>query len=153
MKKEIREVIVWTLNRLGMYSEDAEELIYRTGNAETGYRHLRQVKGPAIGFFQVEPDTIKDIWDNYAMYRPEVQAKLWGLGFDETNMDMSVLGSIALQVAFCRLTYWRYPKPIPPRTLMEGQAKYWKIAYNTEGGKGTIDHFMEANGGRYAEVD
>jgi len=28
---------------------------------------------------------------------------------------------------------------------MEAQAGYWKRVYNTELGKGTVKHFMEAN--------
>ena len=60
MKNSIKKIIRYVLKDLNMYSEDAENLVYRTGMSESNYKHLEQVKGPALGFFQVEPDTIND---------------------------------------------------------------------------------------------
>ena len=146
MKKEIKEIISWTLHELDMHSEDAVELIYRTGMAETKYRHLIQMGGgPAVGFFQCEPATMRDIIDNYASYRPSIMTKLYALGYDEKDAEMRMMGSIPLQVAFCRLKYRRDKHPIPSWDDIEGQAKYWKRVYNTELGKGTVEHFIKAN--------
>ena len=62
---------------MGLYSIDAVDLVYKTGNAETGYRHLKQMGGgPAIGFWQVEPATLIDIMDNYVKYRPKIEKRL-----------------------------------------------------------------------------
>ena len=144
MKKSIKKIIDWTLNNIGMYSEEAADLIYRTGMAETGYRHLEQIKGPAIGFFQVEPDTLFDIMDNYVNYRPEIKTSLYALGYEDSDATSRVMGSIILQVAFCRLSYRRDKHAIPKD--IKGQAAYWKRVYNTELGKGTVKHFLEANG-------
>ena len=76
MKQSIKKIINYVLKDLNMYSEDAESLVYRTGMAESSYKHLEQVKGPAIGFFQVEPDTINDTIDNYLKFRPKKLAHL-----------------------------------------------------------------------------
>ena len=43
MKKQIREIIEWSLKEMDLYSEDAVDLVYKTGNAETGYRHLKHL--------------------------------------------------------------------------------------------------------------
>tara|TARA_Y100000310_G_C20565974_1_gene755510 strand:+ start:107 stop:553 length:447 start_codon:yes stop_codon:yes gene_type:complete len=148
MKKSIQKIIDWTLREMSMYSPEASEMVYKTGLAETGYRHLEQIKGPAIGFFQVEPATMRDTWDNYIIYRQDLKSKLWGLGYDEESDVDRVMGSIILQVVFCRLKYRRSPKALPECGDLEGQAKYWKSIYNSELGKGTVEHFMEAcNGG------
>ena len=144
MKKSIKKIIDWTLNEIGMYSPEASEMVYNTGLAESGYRQLEQIKGPAIGFFQVEPATMRDTWDNYIMYRQDLKNKLWALGYDESNDVQRVMGSIILQVVFCRLKYRRAPQALPECGDLEGQAKYWKRIYNSELGKGTIEHFMEA---------
>ena len=48
----LKNVIDYSLKEMKMYSEDAASLVFRTGMAESGYRHLRQVSGPALGFFQ-----------------------------------------------------------------------------------------------------
>ena len=146
MKREIKEIIDWTLHELNMHSDDAVKLVYRTGMAETKYKHLIQMGGgPAIGFFQCEPATMRDIIDNYATYRPEIMSKLWALGYDDKDAEMRLMGSIPLQVAFCRLKYRRDKHAIPSSDHMEAQASYWKRVYNTELGKGTVKHFMEAN--------
>ena len=146
MKENLKEIIDWTLKKLNMESEDAADLIFKTGNAETGYRILRQMgNGPAVGFWQVEKDTIKDIWDNFVSFRKELKGKLLMLGFNEAEQEMSVLSSLALQIAMCRITYWRYPKRLPKKGDLQGQAEYWKKAYNTELGKGTVSHFIKAN--------
>ena len=85
------------------------------------------------------------IINNYASYRPEIMSKLWSLGYDDKDAEMRLMGSIPLQVAFCRLKYRRDKHAIPPNSDIEAQAKYWKRVYNTELGKGTVKHFMEAN--------
>ena len=125
-----------------MHSKEASLLVYRTGEAETGYRHLEQIKCPAVGFFQVEPDTINDTIDNYLQYRPDKLNHLAKRGLDLSDPVNSVLCSIYLQVAFCRYKYWRSPEAIPEGLVP--QAKYWKKIYNGPG-KGTIEHFVEAN--------
>ena len=144
MRKDIKEIIKWTLEYLDMYSDDALNMVYRTGMAESGYRVLRQQGGPAVGFFQVEPATMFDTIENFVNYRPELKIKLYGIGYDDSDAEMRMLSNIALQVAFCRLKYRRDKKAIP--SSMEGQARYWKRVYNSEMGKGTIEHFLEANG-------
>ncbi len=129
-----------------LYSKDAVDLVYKTGNAETGYRHLKQMGGgPAIGFWQVEPATLIDIMDNYVKYRPELEKRLKSLGFSESDMETRVMSNIALQAVFCRLKYKRDKYALPKSSDLKGQAEYWKRVYNTHLGKGTIKHFMEAN--------
>ena len=145
MIKTIEKIAKEVCERLGMYSENAVKLIIATGKAESGFRALEQTKGPAVGFFQIEPDTINDVMDNYAHYRPHIMQELIDLGLKQDNQEFSVLSNIALQVAFCRLCYRRVPESIPDN--LEDMARYWKKYYNTEKGKGTVEHFLKANKG------
>ena len=145
MINSIKEIVEGTLYKLDMYSDDALSLIMRTGWAESGYRALRQYKGPAIGFWQVEMDTVKDTLDNYGAYRPHIMKVLETLGLDMEDLEFSILSNISLQAAFCRLKYRRDSKPIPSWDDMEAQANYWKRVYNTKLGKGTVKHFIECN--------
>ena len=147
MIKCIESITKWTLEELDMYSDDAHAMIMRTGMAESGFRALAQEGGPAIGFFQIEPATLGDTIDNYVIYRPELKTKLYALGFDEVDSEIRLMSNIALQVAFCRLKYRRDSKPLPKWDDIEGQAKYWKRVYNSELGRGTVKHFLEANDG------
>ena len=145
MEKSIKKIIKYVLKKINMDSEEARALIFATGKAESGYRVIEQMGGPAVGFFQVEPDTIQDVWDNYVFYRPEIKTDLYALGFDDGDMAVSVMSSIALQVAFARLQYRRVPVALPGLHGLGDQAKYWKKYYNTELGRGTVEHFLEAN--------
>jgi len=146
MYRSIKKLINWTLDYLDMDSPEARELIFKTGMAESGYRAIEQHGGgPAVGYFQVEPATIKDTIDNYVTYRQHIQTKLWGLGFDDKDMVLRVMGNIPLQVAFCRLKYRRDKHALPPCGNLEAQGKYWKRVYNSYKGKGTVEHFMDAN--------
>ena len=146
MKKSIQKIIKLALERLDLDSEDARSLIYNTGKAESGYKTLQQYGGgPALGFFQMEPNTAIDIWDNYVMYRPKYRDKLYALGFDEGTLEFCLLSNVGLQAALCRLHYRRVPSPLPKADNMEAQAKYWKEFYNTRLGKGTVEHFIKAN--------
>ena len=126
------------------YSEDAAKLIFETGKAESGYRYLEQMGGgPAVSFFQMEEATIKSMFENYITYRKPAVACLYRLGLVERHMSFCVMSNIALAVAFCRIYYWRKPGSIP--SDIEGRAAYWKKHYNTEGGKGSVKHYLEAN--------
>jgi type VI secretion system secreted protein VgrG len=146
MEKSIKKIIKLSLQHLDLDSEDARSLIYRTGKAESGYKTLQQYGGgPALGFYQMEPATCRDIWENYVMYRPKYRDKLYALGFDDGALEFCLLSNVGLQTALCRLHYRRVPSALPKASNLEAQAKYWKEFYNTELGKGTIEHFIEAN--------
>ena len=146
MEKSIKKIIKLALQYFDLDSEDARSLIYSTGKAESGYKTLQQYGGgPALGFFQMEPATCQDIWDNYVMYRPKYRDKLYALGFDDGTLEFCLLSNIGLQAAFCRLHYRRVPSALPSAENIKAQAEYWKKYYNSHLGKGTIDHFMEAN--------
>jgi hypothetical protein len=145
MEKSIKKIIKYVLGKIDMDSEDARAMIFATGKAESGYRVLEQMGGPAVGFFQVEPATAQDVWDNYVFYRPQIKTDLYALGLDDGDLKHSIMSSIALQVAFARLQYRRFKDPLPKSDNKEAQAKYWKKFYNTELGRGTIEHFLEAN--------
>ena len=150
MKENIKEIVEEVLYRLGCYSDDALVLVLRTGQAESGYKTLRQYgDGPALSFWQVEPATAKDCVDNYLKFRKDRYDALKSLGFIEDQIEYSLLSNIAVGAAFCRIKYLRDSKPLPSWDDIDAQAQYWKRVYNTELGKGTIEHFKEANDGYF----
>ena len=149
MVNEIKEIAEYALYKLNSYSDDALALVVRTGMAESGYRALKGkgMGNPAIGFWQIEPDTLLDMMRNYISYRPHYRAGLEELGMEFSGDDIftSVISSMAVQAGLCRLHYRRDKDPLPSWSDLEGQAKYWKRVYNTELGRGTIKHFIKAN--------
>jgi len=149
MIQQIKEIVEYSLYEIDCYSDNALALIVRTGMAESGYRALKGYGegNPAIGFWQMEPATLHDIINNYIEYRPKYRTYLENLGmkFEGENIEMSVMSSMAVQAALCRLHYRRDRDPIPTWSDLEAQGSYWKKVYNTHKGRGTVKHFVEAN--------
>jgi len=148
MKNSIYEIIKEVLEMLDEVgipkSQEAVELVFETGNAETGYRHLEQIGGgPGISFWQLEIDTLADNWENFILYRKPLIEFMYKIGYIEKHPVFSALTNIAVAVAMCRIYYWRQPGAIPK--TIEDRAFYWKEKYNSELGAGTVEHYLEAN--------
>ncbi len=151
-KDDTVSLIARVTKNLGLYSPEAVSLIYNTGLVESGYRFLRQMgSGPARGFFQCEPWVAVDICNNYLKYRDKRLKKAssasnvyWHTFIDpnESDWDFILESNLAAQIVMCRLHYRRVPKPIPDKDDIPGQAEYWKKYYNTDKGRGTIQHFL-----------
>ena len=88
-----------------------------------------------------------DMIKNYLNYRSKYVKSLESMGMDFAGEDIeiSVMSSMAVQAALCRLHYRRDSDPIPSWDDLEAQAEYWKRVYNTHKGRGTVEHFVKAN--------
>tara|TARA_R100000656_G_scaffold123650_1_gene100467 strand:+ start:2220 stop:2684 length:465 start_codon:yes stop_codon:yes gene_type:complete len=149
-EKQIKNLIIRVLENINLHSEEAENLVFRTGMVESGYRYIRQLRGPARGFFQCEPWVSVDICNNYLKYRPDLMkqvSKAIKVNLShftspvEADWDFLLETNLAAQIAMCRLHYRRIPKALP-KTL-KGQAAYWKKYYNSSAGRGTVEDFLE----------
>jgi len=141
----LRDIAREILVELDMYSDEALNLVMRTGAVETGYKHLEQMgDGPALGFWQVEKATADDIWYNFAWSRDRLQKTIYELTGIRKGpwSEFQIKSNLALQIILCRLVYWRFPEKIPQD--VGDQADYWKVAYNTIKGKGSPEKFLEA---------
>jgi len=153
MIKSIGEIIDEVLHHLESAgiprTVDAYNLVFETGMAESGYRALEGYGegNPAVSFWQIEPATVRDIWENYISYRKPMIEAVYRLGLIEDKKVFSVFSNIALASAFCRIHYRRMPGAIPNN--MPERATYWKKFYNTYKGKGTVDHYVGANMGNF----
>ena len=141
----MKELIEDTLRQLEPeipYSQEAFELVFGTGAHESmGWRYRRQLGGgPARGLFQCEKATFDDLIENYLAYRPELLAKIIQISrVDRLNFnDLETNDTLA--VCICRVHYRRFKWAIP-KTL-EGQAKKYKIYYNSVSGKATVEDYI-----------
>lgn len=145
MRKQLRELIIApVLKTLGLYSKEAEDLIFGTACVESGCgEYIAQLGGgPAKGIYQMEPATAKDIYANFLKYKPDLQAKLDALRCEGLTLEENLVGNLYFATAMCRIHYLRQPGAIP--SDLEGLAEYWKKYYNTPLGKGTVNKFVEA---------
>ncbi|MAH49021.1 hypothetical protein CMI37_24550 [Candidatus Pacearchaeota archaeon] len=150
-KHQMKDLIQSTLTEMGdrYASKDACNLVWCTGLVESDYRYIRQIDGPARGFFQIEPQTCSSAVENYFKYRKKLQVKaaevtstsesLWDDTAEET-WDAVLESNIRAGIVHCRIKYWRAPASMPDS--IQGYAEYWKRHYNTLLGKGEVEHFL-----------
>lgn len=141
-KKQLRELIKETLKEIDLYSEDAVNLLMGTAAQESHLgTYIRQLgSGPALGIFQMEPSTFKDIMINYLYFKPELLKKILHSCKQSMITPIDIVWNLKLAICFARLQYYRRPEPLP--TTKGGYAAYWKQFYNTHLGKGTEQEFI-----------
>lgn len=148
-----REVIKPVLRHLGLWSLAAENLLLGTAAVESQLgTYLRQLgRGPALGIFQMEPDTHADCWRNFLRYQPELAAKVaqlvpplyWHEG-DEVPVDAEALIDLRYACAMARIRYRRVKAPLPGPTDWSALEAYHKQHYNTPLGKTRPGEFVQA---------
>jgi hypothetical protein len=126
-------------NSNSFYSEAAVELLMLTAAQETHLgKYLKQVRGPALGVYQMEPNTYNDIWQNFICYRQsllDALRRMWGASGVDWQLRMQ--GDLVYQTVMSRIFYMRVPEALPAKDEPMALAYYWKKYYNTKYGKGT----------------
>ena len=147
-KTQLRELIEETLKEINLYSKDAVNLLMGTAAQESHLGHyIRQIKGPALGVFQMEPNTFNDIKCNYLSYKEDLLILIFKTCECEMYSE-SLIWNLKLAICFARIHYLRVPKALP--CDLEGYAAYWKKYYNTYLGAGTTEEFIK-NYKKYVE--
>lgn len=140
-------VIDPVLEQMVMYSVAASELLLGTAIQESRLTYIKQLgNGPAMGVFQMEPATFKDIWQNYLAYRPniaDVARTLSGTRPQEYPVPEQMITNLAFAACMCRVHYRRVREPLPTAGDLPSQAAYWKQHYNTPLGRGTQTEYIE----------
>jgi hypothetical protein len=148
--KQLRELIIKpSLDKLQMYSTDAEELLVFTCACESlGGTYLKQIKGPALGIYQMEPNTYTDIWQNYIKNQGHL-VNMLALNFNVTSMPLPerIIYDLQYATAMARLHYRRVKAPIPDHKNIDAVWEYYKKYYNTPLGKAekeqSIKHYQK----------
>jgi len=143
-KKQFQDLIQRTLQDLGMQSESAVNLLLGTAAQESQFgTYIRQIGGgPALGVFQMEPDTEIDIWDNYLRYRSELACIVTIISGQAAPSPIDLEANLSYQIAMARIYYRRIPEAFPRADDVAGLARYWKQYYNTRLGSGTKEEFV-----------
>ncbi len=141
-RKLIREVLKNFGQQSGsktFYSENAVELLMLTAAQETLLgKYLWQVKGPALGMFQMEPNTFNDIWINFIAYRGNIRDTLNDWRAPAVSWDMRMNADLAYQIVMARIFYMRILAPLPPSSDLRAMAEYYKKYWNTHLGAATV---------------
>ncbi|MDG3034195.1 hypothetical protein P7245_22470 [Vibrio parahaemolyticus] len=163
-KQLLENVVRPVLKKAGLHSIEAEQQLMGTMAVESGGEYIVQIgSGIARGLFQCEPATHKDIYKNYLVYREKYMEVATGFltcieldmmqatdgdsnamdEFFDFVADNSLIGNLLYQVAICRIHYLRVSDPLPKAGDIQAMAAYWKEHYNTGGGKGDEQHFID----------
>ncbi len=145
--EQLRELIILpALSKLQMYSDVARELLVFTCAAETnGGTYLKQIKGPALGIFQMEPRTYNDLWATFIRGRSNILMIMSGQ-FDAYRIpdEMRMVYDLQFAAAMARLFYKRVTEPLPEKIDPELLWEYYKKYWNTEAGKAKKEKCIKA---------
>lgn len=134
---QLRQLIIKpALIDLVMFSEDAMELLVFTCAVESnGGTYIKQIKGPALGIYQMEPATYNDIWQNYLKGRNNLLLMLLS-NFEVAMMpnEDKLIYDLRFATAMARIHYARISEKLPACTDTIGLWKYYKKYYNTDQG-------------------
>lgn len=130
------------LAAIGLDGPDAEQLLLGTALQESALRNYRQEGGgPALGYFQMEPEDHDDIWANFLAGRKDLAGRMRSLLPVRVQPSADQLIPYPhYAAAMCRVHYLRVPAPIP--TDLAGQAAYYKAHYNTPAGAATTAEYL-----------
>lgn len=161
-KRQLRELVTDTLEHLEEltrgkipFSYEAVELLMMTAAHESNLgTYIKQIKGPALGIFQMEPETYNDIQENYIDYRPWLNFAVIAMapmGTATKEASDELAWNLKLQIIMARIHYFRVdealPKPKGPDDLerfLGELARYAKQYYNTDEGSASESDYLEA---------
>ena len=133
-------------------SKNARMLLLATAAIESYCgKYIKQVNGPVLGIFQMEPITDDDIWSHCdALFGDlgEIIGRLSLYDFSQENTlfhnHSDLVVSPLYACAMARLKYSMDSQPLPAHNDKEAIYEYYKRIYNTEHGKSTYSKFIDA---------
>lgn len=143
--KQLREYIIQpALSAIGVYSKEAEELLVATGAVESKLgTYVKQINGPAIGLYQMEPATFTDVW-SYIVGNSRFPAIMRACNLKNTPEAIDMVSNLRLSTIMARMHYMRFPEALPKPNDFEGIWSTYKKRWNTELGDTTRDEFLSA---------
>lgn len=143
---QIRSYIIKpALKASNLWCESAEILLTGTLIMETNFRAIVQDGGPALGVFQIEPETHTSL-KNYIRLTQHRQLQLDIINcchFMSLPDDDELISNIKYSCLIARVLYLRNPESLPPPEDRVELANMYKKIYNTSGGKAKIDATIE----------
>lgn len=152
-------IIFPTLNFMGpTYNTPAiRQLLLATCAQESHCgQYLKQIKGPALGLYQMEPATVKDLYTNFVAYDKERQRVLEQFISPAAAVApqlISLVGELFYATALARMNYRRVKEAVPAFNSFPAMWAYYKKYWNSTLGAATEREF-QANWNAYVrEVD
>lgn len=148
---QVRDLIVRpTLKYLGLPGGlAAEKLVLGTAAQESKLKYLKQRgKGPALGLWQCEPATFRDLVSRMPL---DLSLKVIALTSEQSieSFDRGanawlndLTWNLRFSCAVCRVHYYLRRFKLNENASIEELATIWKRWYNSSLGKGTPEQFL-----------
>lgn len=135
-------------------SKEIHDIVLETAAVESLRGQLvRQKRGPALGIYQMEPETREDLL-NWLKYRhKDVYNEVMVFWEKKQTDEWNYVHNIPWQTAMCLIKYW-YVSGHNLQDLCRdrsSRAVLWRIRYNTLKGKGSVQAYIE-NARMYADA-
>lgn len=135
----LREYVIRpVLKDMGYYSLAAENLLVMIAAHESKMgTYLKQVNGPALGIYQMEPKTAAALLEYASVYA-------YTSGSRSLAPEVDLAGNLLLQTALARKYLLSFEEALPHEEDLEGLADYAKKYWNTRAGKATPEDYLDA---------
>jgi len=131
---EFKHLCTEALLDWGLHSDHCVELLAMIAAHESlGGKYRKQIGGPALGLFQIEPVTHNSVWDNSDSIR--ARAKRYGIEEDVSKLESDDRYSI--WVARHYLAQDQNPLPKTPEAMAAYCRSYWNRT-----GKATPEKYL-----------
>ena len=128
-----------------MWSPESGELLLMTAAHESLLgQFTKQVDGPALSIYQIEPRTARGTYNNYLHYRLNLADKIAEFTGVEWYDPGQLRYNIIYSTILARLKYKRSPGKLPEHWDVLGMAEYAKEFWNTSLGKATTEDYVAA---------
>lgn len=134
---QLRNLIVRpSLDFIGLGGLAAENLEIGTAIIESRLTYIKQITGPALSLWQIEPATYNDLRTRSCLKYPEIVKKmLMFLKMEMLPFRADYLaGNLYAAAMISRMKYYFDKEPLPDAYDFEGMARYYKRIYNTAEG-------------------
>lgn len=133
----VRTAIERALQRFNLPDTEAAVrlLLMIAAHESGGFHYCKQVRGPALGLFQMEPFTFRSTM-TYLERTGKFPAVSRKLRAERMVVDVEFAAAIA------RVYLYQFAEPLPDADDFNGLANYAKKYWNTEAGKATPEKYL-----------
>lgn len=134
---EFKKVVTATLKEMDRFKPECVELLCMIAAHESMLgKYRKQIKGPALSLFQIEPRTHDSIWDNC----DSIGKLADKLGIERDLQSLADDDRYAVFMARCYLLMDTNPLPKTVCEMGEYAKRYW----NSDGGKASPEAYINA---------
>ena len=150
---QLRDYIIKpSLQLINMYSEGSEELLVAICAQESsGGRYLKQIGGPALGIFQMQPSTHDNIWTKYLL-NSDKEKTINTLGYTVLKGCRYIISppaevmihNLYYATMMARCFWLGFEGLIPDKNDLDGIWDIYKEYWNTEDGAAIQSKFFSS---------